>query len=236
MSNGIAIDDPLGIVRIVSSFFPETQAKRLRFGVGSVTILPESQQIVPTPLPGIAGKPQMGFFSSLISGIGKVVGVVGRAVGILPAAAAAVAAPVARVAAPIVRAAPRALVTAARIAAPAAVAGAAFAVGERILAPSGLAAGGGAITGGNGRTMRVTRVATIDLATGEVIRTEDFKGAPFLMRNDVLIAKRVFRMASKLHGRMPARTRKQSLASTLKDKIMTKAIDAVGDKLVPCPS
>ena len=58
---------------------------------------------------------------------------------------------------------------------------------------------------------------------GTIIREKVFAGAPFLMKKDLVIAKRVFKLASKLHGKLPRRTMKQSEMSKLNEAILDKA-------------
>jgi len=108
-------------------------------------------------------------------------------------------------------------------------------------APAGAAL---SIGGGNGQVSVMTIVQTIDNATGAVIRTKTLRGSPFLMNNDIAVAKRVFRTVGKLSGRLPKKIVKQSEASKLKDEIQDAAFHAIrsgvshgGHHLVPaCPS
>lgn len=58
------------------------------------------------------------------------------------------------------------------------------------------------LRGGAG-TFRRTIVQTVSRSTGAVVKEETFRGAPFLMNHDITVAKKVFRVASKLHGRLP---------------------------------
>jgi len=58
-------------------------------------------------------------------------------------------------------------------------------------------------------SFRQTVVQTIERGTNVVIRQEVRSGAPFLMNRDIVIAKRVFRLATKLHGRLPRRAVKR---------------------------
>ena len=76
------------------------------------------------------------------------------------------------------------------------------------IARLGPTAGRGQQTG-NAGIYRQTVVQTIDRANGMVLFQEVFKGAPFLMRHDIVVAKRVFKLAQKLHGRLPRRTVKR---------------------------
>lgn len=83
-------------------------------------------------------------------------------------------------------------------------------------------------TGGNGLTFRQTLVQTIEVGTSRVVSEQVLRGSPFLMRNDIQIAKRVIRTASKL-GRLKGirHTVRQSSAAKLKDAIEQKALDQV---------
>jgi len=233
----LGFDDPLGLTRIVRPFLPQNIRNIIDVGGGSVRLRP--QDFIPTqvtPRVKVPKGQEVGFFSSFLSIIGRVATTV-----------LGIAAPVARAAAPaasrVAATTARVAATGARIAAPAAAAGAAFAVGQSLLTPSvsapmAPAAGGPmAVTGGNGQTTRMTQIATIDNATGVVLRVETLKGAPFLMRSDVLIARRVFKLSSKLAGRMPRKTVKQSLPSQLTERIQRQLLENVGAGACPpaCP-
>jgi len=155
----------------------------------------------------------MGFFSSLLN-IGK------RLLGIAPAAAAPVAtrfgpraAAVARRAAPII--------------AGGVAGGAGFAVGESIFGGTG--AVGVPITagaGGNGETFRRTIVQTIRSDDGVVIKNVILRGAPHLMQHDLVVAKKVFRLSSKLHQKLPKRTVKTSRIKLLTQQVLENALEA----------
>jgi len=84
-----------------------------------------------------------------------------------------------------------------------------------------------AIGGGNGQVSVMTIVQTIDNATGAVVREKTLRGSPFLMNNDIAVAKRVFRTVGKLSGRLPKKIVKQSQASKLKDEIQDAAFDVI---------
>jgi len=88
--------------------------------------------------------------------------------------------------------------------------------------------GGAGAVGGNGDSFRRTLVQTVDRATGEVESTIVLRGAPFVMRHDIQIAKRVIRMASKL-GKMKGirHTVRQSVVSRTKDAIEAKVLAQV---------
>lgn len=86
--------------------------------------------------------------------------------------------------------------------------------------------------GGAGASNRTrTIVQTIDPA-GTVVKQQVLRGSPHLMRRDLLTAKRVFRLASKLHEKLPRRTVKESEITQLKNRIVKKALDKAAD---PCP-
>lgn len=166
-----------------------------------------------------AGRPTMGFLSSIGRFLGGAARAVGRAVGILPPAAAAVAVPAARTAAAGVAGAARRFGPAA--------AGLALTAGAAAVGTTLAAGGGPGVSGGrgNGRFATTTTVSTIDLTTGDVVRSVNLAGSPFLMNRDIAVAKRVFRTATKLQGRLPKRTVRQSRSSQLKDQIVNNALD-----------
>jgi len=172
----------------------------------------------------------MGFFSKLL---GTVAGVAGRFLGV-PAVGAvrqAVVAPAARALA-AGGAAGRVLARS-RVGRGALALGGAAALGGAFAGGEALAAGaidddGVGIVGGNGLTVRRTIVQTINRQTGEVVRARVLRGAPFIMRHDIIVAKRVIRMASKLGRTKGLRhTVKQSVASQLTEAIRDQALDAV---------
>jgi len=115
--------------------------------------------------------------------------------------------------------------------------GAGVAAGELIA--GGLRGGGGGAgaaalaagdLGGNGMFTTITIVQTLSNATGEVVRQRTLRGSPFLMNRDIGIAKRVFRTATKLHGRLPRRAVQQSRTKMFTDRLLDKALD---DALCP---
>jgi len=79
-------------------------------------------------------------------------------------------------------------------------------------------------TGGNGVTHRRTVVQTINNATGDVIREEMRRGAPFLMKHEIQVAKRVFKTVMKLSGKLPRKTVKESETTALKNQLTNKAL------------
>ncbi len=88
--------------------------------------------------------------------------------------------------------------------------------------------GGISTVGGNGRSFRRTLVQTIDRDSGVVEKTIVLRGAPFVMRHDVQIAKRVIRLASRL-GKLKGlrHTVKQSMMSRTNDAIQAKVLAGV---------
>lgn len=171
----------------------------------------------------------MGFFSSLL-GIGKVLL---RGAGILPPAA--IKAP-ASIALPVADRARRAAAAAARRRTGAIAAGAgAGGLGLGLLAGDGDMAGTGGV-GGNGRTFTRTIVQSVDSETGDVLRQEVRKGTPHLMNNDLAIAKRVFRLSSKLSRRLPKKIVRMSRAKMLTQQVVENALERASCPPLPCPS
>jgi len=78
-------------------------------------------------------------------------------------------------------------------------------------------------------TFRQTVVQTIDRTTGNVVKQELFRGSPFLMNHDIVVAKKVFRMASKLHGRLPRKSVKRRVIDCppINEFINTRALSHV---------
>lgn len=87
-----------------------------------------------------------------------------------------------------------------------------------------LAAASGVASMGNAQNFRQTIVQTIDRATGRVIREEIHKGSPFLMNTDIVRAKRVARLVSKAHARLPRRTVKQSAMSAANEALQNRML------------
>jgi len=171
----------------------------------------------------------MGFFSNFL---GRAVQIVGRGLGIIPPAARAVAA-----AAPT---AVRATARAARSVAPAVAGG--VAGGVALGAVAGAVDGGVQVAagttaamgmGGNGDTFRRTIVQTIDSRTGELRKQVVLAGAPHLMNRDLQIAKRVFRLSSKLHTRLPKRVIRPSRQKQLTMQVLDNALQRAA---LPCPT
>ncbi len=169
----------------------------------------------------------MGFFSNLLS-IGK------RILGIgAPAAAPAAARAIPAVSGFTARGVRAGAGRFARAGAGAVGLGAGFAVGESIFAGDG--GGGLAAVGGNGDSFRRTIVQTIRASDGVLIRQEVLRGGPHLMQHDLVVAKRVFRLASKLHAKMPRRTVRVSRQKLLMQQVVENALE---QKMCPpalCP-
>jgi len=91
--------------------------------------------------------------------------------------------------------------------------------GERAAARAGSVG-----TGGNGVTHRRTIVQTIDNASGDVIKEDIRRGAPFLMKHEIQVAKRVFKTVNKLANRLPKKMQKQSTTSALKDQLVDASL------------
>lgn len=89
-------------------------------------------------------------------------------------------------------------------------------------------------SGGNGKTANRTLVQTLDLASGRIVRTRVLPGTPFLMNADVSAAKRVFKLSSKLHGKMPRRTVKESEVTKLKNAAVQQAMQTISCPPPPC--
>jgi len=83
--------------------------------------------------------------------------------------------------------------------------------------------------GGNGRFSKRTIVQTLDITTGR-ITSKVMEGAPHMMNKDLRAAKKVFRLAAKLHAKMPRRTVKESETTKLKNAAVQAAM-----KNVTCP-
>ena len=85
---------------------------------------------------------------------------------------------------------------------------------------------------GQAGTFRRTIVQTVSRATGQVVRQEEFRGSPFLMNHDIVVAKKVFRMAQKLHGRLPRRQVKRKaidcppINQFIQERVLSHALQA----------
>ena len=99
---------------------------------------------------------------------------------------------------------------------------------------AGLFGGDGAAgdeAGARGRRTR-TIVQTLD-EDGQIVRQKVLKGSPFLMRRDLIIAKRVLRTASKL-GRFGPKTRTPSKMKQFTDAVIDQALHK--QFALPCPT
>lgn len=182
----------------------------------------------------------MGFFSSLIGGAASLAG---RFLGIAPAAATSVIArPGAQALAAAAR--PSLLRRAVTGLGTAAAAGGAFAAGD--VALSALLDGGddGAIVGGaavgagcpGGATGNIVTTLIITRnAAGEIICTRRRRGSPHLMNSDLIIAKRVRRVASSLAQKLVPKTRKQSKAARLTEAVQDAVMRRVTQDAA-CPT
>ncbi len=112
------------------------------------------------------------------------------------------------------------------------------------LVPAGAAA---AVAAAGGRRVRITAaglagagknfvVTTVDTFNpqGVVVKTEQISGAPFLMRRDFVIAKRVIKALRKAQAKIPKQAVRQSASSMLKEAVMDKALEAARAPLI-CP-
>jgi len=100
------------------------------------------------------------------------------------------------------------------------------------------AAGGVAmLRGGNGQFVRQTLVNTIDLQSGQIVRQEVLKGAPFLMNNDIRKLRGIAKKVSKANSRIPRRTTKQSVSAALTEATVQQALQLVrtGGARALCP-
>lgn len=79
-------------------------------------------------------------------------------------------------------------------------------------------------SGGNGRFGTRTTVETMDLQTGQIVRTRSMAGQPFMMKKDVAIMRRVIKQTGALNKRIPRKTRAQSKTEQLKDASLDQAI------------
>ncbi len=172
----------------------------------------------------------MGFFGDILKGGLKLLGIGGGA----PVRPALAAAGTARLRGTMPAGTRGAVGRIVRGGAIAAGAGAAFELGgAAVRDESGALV---AMGGGNGVTSRRTIVQTIENATGEVIKQVVKEGAPHLMNKDLQIAKRVFRLSSKLHARMPKRTVRMSRTKMLTTQVVENALERASCPPAPCPT
>jgi len=178
--------------------------------------------IVFDPIARVLGGTGMGFFSSLL-----------RTVGGVARSFLGVGAP-ARAAAPIGISLParaRQIGRFGRAALPGAIGGGLVGGGVLALAPG--EAGAVGITAGSG-LVRQTIVQTFDRSSGQVVRTEILKGAPYLMRREVTALKRVVRLVRQADKRIPRITRDKSPLSQLKDRWLADALGRGSCPPAPC--
>jgi len=82
--------------------------------------------------------------------------------------------------------------------------------------------------GGNGVSFRRTIVQTVDRASGQITQERVLRGSPFIMRHDIVVAKRVIRMASKLGNVKGLRhTVQQGIASQITQAVKRKVLQTV---------
>lgn len=85
------------------------------------------------------------------------------------------------------------------------------------------------VSGGNGKVAKRTIVQTINLDTGQVVNEVTLEGAPFLMNKAVRELARTTRKLRKANRKIPTRTVKQSLGSQLTERVLNQTIQDVGD-------
>lgn len=204
---------------------PQLQARiqavdeaRKRLSLGAARTREDARrERIGLPVQGKQGQP-MGFFSSIL-GFGKKI--IGGLLGVAPTAK--------KVAKPVATAAKR-------VAIGAGVAGGVVGLGAGlVIGPDGqpVGAAGGPGVGGNGLTFTRTIVQSVDARDGTVLRQQVLQGAPHLMNRDLAIAKRVFRLAGKLHRRMPKRSVRMSRTKMLTQQVVENALERAA---LPCPT
>jgi len=113
-------------------------------------------------------------------------------------------------------------------------AGVGFAAGEALFdSATGQPLTAQAGRGGNGMTFRRTIVQTVNAADGQIMKQKVLAGAPHLMNRDLIIAKRVFRLSTKLHQKLPKRTVRQSRTKALMTQIIESSL--ARQALPSCP-
>ncbi len=183
----------------------------------------------------------MGFFSSLLKGIGSVVGAVinpvGTVAGLFGASKATqqalAPAPPGLAALTAIKAPLQALTgTTAILGTPSLgqpgavdiLTGKAIGTGVR----KGLPPRAVVVTGGNGKVAKRTIVQTINLDTGQVVMETVLEGAPFLMNKAVRELARTTKKLRKANRKIPTRTVKQSLSAQLTERVLDQTIQDVG--------
>ncbi len=84
----------------------------------------------------------------------------------------------------------------------------------------------GGVAAARMKNMVITRIQTINPA-GQVIKEVIRRGRPFLMATDFNTAKKVFKLATKAHAKLPRRSQKQSLASQITEAVKRAALEQV---------
>ncbi len=76
------------------------------------------------------------------------------------------------------------------------------------------------------KNLVITRIQTLNPA-GQIIKEVVKRGRPFLMASDFNTAKKVFKLATKAHGKLPRRSVKQSLSKQITDAVQRAALEQV---------
>jgi len=184
----------------------------------------------------------MGFFSSLLKGVGSVIGAVVNPVGTITGLLSGGSKTVTPQVAAIVSPAPLNPLAVARTVAQgvtqpfdprlAAVSGGGLAgltgkaIGPGV--PKGLPSTPFGSSRGNGRFAKRTIVQTINLDIGAVVNEVIMDGAPFLMNKAVRELARTSKKLQKANAKIPRRTSKESLSKKLTDKVLNETINQVG--------
>jgi len=93
-----------------------------------------------------------------------------------------------------------------------------------------------AATGGpTGRRRKRTTVETFDPVSGIVTKRVTFAGGVAVRASDVAAFKRVFRQVTKLHGKLPRKTIRESQVKQLTDRVVKNALERAGDDNGSCP-
>lgn len=185
----------------------------------------------------------MGFFSSILGGAARLAGRF-FGVGAAPAATRAVTPFIARPGAAALGRTPSLAGRVVRGVGAAAVAGGAFAAGDVALSALLDGPGDGAVVGGaavgagcpGGATGNiVTTLVVTRNAMGDIICTRRLRGSPHLMNSDLIVAKRVRRVASSLAQKLVPKTRKQSKAARLTEAVQDAVMRRVTQDAA-CPT
>jgi len=188
----------------------------------------------------------MGFFSSLLSTVGQVVGTVfGGSPAVQAPPQVVQAFPAAQAIQPIISQANPIAASLVPVAS-AALSSALTAVGGTPTAQATAQMGGnaqltqnlidaGGFNRGNGRTFRRTFVQTVDLFTGAILRHDAFPGAPFLMNNQVRQLRTTAKKLTRAAGKIPTRRTRTSLTTQLKDAVLQRALASAKGVGALCP-